>query len=494
MPPSWTALAPGVHVHPDHATLLSLLDRAPFRRAHLIAWILASGGTFLDGFSVFMLGMAIPLVRQDLALTATDVGLLGSALLAGAIVGASVGGRLADHVGRKPVLIGTMFVAGFAAAAAAAARDAAGLVAALVVLGAGIGMDFPASSSYIAECMPRRDRGRVMVATIAAQAVGMVVASRVASTVFSHTADLGAWRILFFAAAAVGGAFGLARTLLGESPRWLMGVGRNREAVRAIARFVRDGSEGKEALEALAARLADTPVRASRLPSGNRPPGFLALFHRAYLRRTVLSTLPWFFMDVATYGVGLFTAVLLSSLHLGQGTRSLSARLEVLARGSGDLDVFLLLGFLVGMWAVPRFGRIRMQLAGFLGMAFGAGLLLWATAFPPESPVHFALVVAGFVVFNLAMNAGPNSTTYILPAELFPTRLRATGSGFAAAAAKGGATLGVFLIPLVQNAFGLRAVLGLLLAASLLGFGSTWAFRVDDRVRTLEEHQAADLP
>ncbi|MBE3551236.1 MAG: hypothetical protein BLITH_0749 [Brockia lithotrophica] len=120
-PPLWTALAPGVHVHPDHATLLSLLDRALFRRAHLIAWDLASGGTFLDGFSVFMLGMAIPLVRQDLALAATEIGLLGSA----------------------------------------------------------IGMDFPTSSSYIAECMPLRNRARVMVATIAAQAVGMVVAPRV---------------------------------------------------------------------------------------------------------------------------------------------------------------------------------------------------------------------------------------------------------------------------------------------------------------------------
>jgi len=155
--------------------------------------------------------------------------------------------------------------------------------------------------------------------------------------------------------------------------------------------------------------------------------------------------------------------------------------------------VFLLVGFLLGMWAVPRFGRIRMQLVGFLGMALGIGLLLGSTAFPPGSPVHFAFIFGGFLVFNLAMNAGPNSTTYILPAELFPTRLRATGSGFAAAVAKGGATLGVFLIPLLEHSFGLRAVFGLLLAASLLGLGSTWAFRVDDRVRTLE-HQAADLP
>ena len=69
-------LAPGVVVHPDHATLISLLDNAPLRLPHYVAWFLSSGGTLLDGFSVFMLGMAIPLVVAEIAFTTFQLAFL----------------------------------------------------------------------------------------------------------------------------------------------------------------------------------------------------------------------------------------------------------------------------------------------------------------------------------------------------------------------------------------------------------------------------------
>ena len=67
------------------------------------------------------------------------------------------------------------------------------------------------------------------------------------------------------------------------------------------------------------------------------------------------------------------------------------------------------------------------------------------------SGAHLALVFAGFILFNLAMNAGPNATTFTLAPELFPTGIRASASGFAAAAAKVGATLGIFVLPQVKE-------------------------------------------
>jgi MFS transporter, putative metabolite transport protein len=92
------------------------------------------------------------------------------------------------------------------------------------------------------------------------------------------------------------------------------------------------------------------------------------------------------------------------------------------------------------------------------------------------------------------MNMGPNSTTYILPAELFPTQVRATAAGFAAASAKVGATLGVFLLPLLKADLGVPAVLALMAGVCLLGLASTWLFRVEGQGLTLEQHQAPDLP
>jgi predicted MFS family arabinose efflux permease len=117
---------------------------------------------------------------------------------------------------------------------------------------------------------------------------------------------------------------------------------------------------------------------------------------------------------------------------------------------------------------VPRFGRIRMQAIGFAGMAVGM-LVLVAAVGLTNSNLHIPLVFAGFILFNLLMNAGPNSTTFSLAPILFPTQLRGTAGGFAAGAAKLGATLGVFLLPIVKEKFGVPTVLGIVSAVSLLG-------------------------
>src|SRR5207244_7365317 len=115
-----------------------------------------------------------------------------------------------------------------------------------------------------------------------------------------------------------------------------------------------------------------------------------------------------------------------------------------------------------------RFARIRMQACGFASMACAMLLLMIAVRLS-NSSLHIPLVFIGFILFNLLMNAGPNSTTFTLAPILFPTQLRATASGFAASVAKIGATLGVFLLPILKEKFGVPSVLGIVSAVSLLG-------------------------
>ena len=157
----------------------------------------------------------------------------------------------------------------------------------------------------------------------------------------------------------------------------------------------------------------------------------------------------------------------------------LSARDFILVEGSALIDLFLLIGFLLGVWMVPRFGRIRMQAVGFAGMAAGMLVLLAAVGLT-NSNLHISLVFAGFILFNLLMNAGPNSTTFTLAPILFPTQLRGTAGGFAAGIAKLGATLGVFLLPILKEKFGIPSVLGIMSVASLLGLTVTLVLRRED--------------
>jgi len=173
-------------------------------------------------------------------------------------------------------------------------------------------------------------------------------------------------------------------------------------------------------------------------------------------------------MDIATYGIGLFTPAILGAIEIFGRTRGIAAHDFALANGSAIIDLFLLVGFLLGVWMVPRFGRIRMQAVGFAGMAAGMFMLLVAVGLT-NSNLHIPLVFAGFILFNLLMNAGPNSTTFTLAPILFPTQLRGTAGGFAAGVAKLGATLGVFLLPIVKEKFGVPSVLGIISAVSLLG-------------------------
>jgi len=477
-------------IAPDHQQMTDLLDKAPMRLPHYLAWILASGGTLLDGLSVFLLGMALPLLQHCMVLSALEMGLLGAALVLGAVFGAAIGGRLADRFGRKTIFLLDMLLLALAAGSSALVWDPWSLVVAQLLVGVGIGMDFPVSGSYIAECMPHKQRSRLLVATIAFQAVGLVLGSLLAVALLHLLPDLRAWRSFFAAEMGVGLLFLLGRLGLPESPRWLMGQGRNREAIEMLGRFV---PSDRRQLDEMAARLGNTIHYVSKLPPEMLRRPYSSLFHRAYLRSTLLSSVPWFLMDIATYGIGLFTAVLLADMHFENPRLPLIARLSQLAGGTGLIDLFLLFGFLLGLWTVSRFGRIPMQILGFGGMALGMMILWCSTQLPADSHVLVPMIFLGFILFNLFMNMGPNSTTFILPTELYPTQLRATGAGFAAAVAKVGATTGVLILPLVQHTMGVSTVLLLMTFVSVLGLLATWAFGIGGlRMLTLEEHQTSE--
>ncbi len=457
---------------PQRLTLL--LDESPLKPIQRWLWVLSTGGTLLDGFVIFALGVAMPLIIAEFHIESEVVGLIGAALVLGAVFGAGFGGPVADRLGRKRLMLADMVIIGIGAATSALANGPTTLFIGQFLVGVGVGIDFPVSSTYISEVSPKRSRSRMMVATIACQSVGMLLAAAMTLLLLKNVGGVQNWRLFLATEGIIALLFFLLRLSEPDSPHWLITRGKFAEAAQEFIRIMPEQREAVLQLTSSAGErsLADSVVQA-------KAPGLAVLFSRPYRARTVLVAVPWFLMDIATYGVGLFTPIILGAIDISGRTGGLITHDLAAARGSAAIDLFLLFGFLLGIWAVPRFGRIRMQAIGFGCMAGGMLILMTAVQLS-NSSLHIPLVFAGFILFNLLMNAGPNATTFTLAPILFPTQLRATASGFAAGVAKIGAAFGVFVLPILKGKFGVPAVLGMVAAVSVLGLIVTLVFGRED--------------
>jgi MFS family permease len=462
-----------VEVTPSQRLTL-LLDESPLKPIQRWLWALSTGGTLLDGFAIFALGVAMPLIIAEFHITPQAVGLICAALVLGAVFGAGIGGPVADRLGRKRLMLADMITIGVGAAISALANGPTMLLVGQLFVGVGVGIDFPVSGTYISEVLPKRSRSRMMVATIACQSVGMLLAAAITLLLLKNVENAQNWRLFLATESILALLFFFLRLSEPDSPHWLMVRGKLAEAAHA---FIRIMPEQREAVLHFTSDARDKSPANSAAPA--EAPRLGILFSRPYRARTVLVAVPWFLMDIATYGVGLFTPIILGAIDIsGQGGGLISRDLANV-RGSAAIDLFLFFGFLLGIWAVPRFGRIRMQAIGFGSMAFGMLILMTAVRLS-NSNWHIPLVFAGFILFNLLMNAGPNATTFTLAPILFPTQLRATASGFAAGVAKIGATLGVFVLPILKGKFGVPAVLGMVAVVSVMGLIVTLIFGRED--------------
>ena len=447
-----------------------LLDDAPFTPLHRRVWLLSSMGIMLDGFDFFIMGVAIPLIRQEWAPPAWQIGLVGSAAIVGAIVGAVTLGTLADSIGRRRAFridLG-MFVA--FALASALAPGVWWLIAFRFLLGVGIGADYPISSAYVAEVSPRRDRTRLLIGAFSFQAVGQLLGVLVGLALLSAIGESWAWRPMLAFGVVPAALIVVLRRQVPESPKWLADHGREEEAATVLSELLR------------------RPVAAAELTprhheGGGPPPQQVRwrhLFSPELRRTTAFVSVPWFLMDVATYGVGVFTPTILAVLIVttsGSATPSYIDDAVTATLGAAFVDVFLVVGFVLALVLVVRVGMLRLQLLGFVVMAGGLSTLALASALPGGGEAHLPVVFLGFAAFNLFMNMGPNATTFAMPAEVFHTRYRAAGSGLAAAAGKAGAALGTLLLPIGQATIGLAPTLTVVAGGCAVAAAVTFGLR-----------------
>jgi len=218
--------------------LTLLLDGSPLNGIQRWLWVLSTGGTLLDGFAIFVLGVAMPLIIAEFRFQPDEVGLIGASLVLGAVFGAGFGGLIADHLGRKPLMLADMIIICAGAVASALANGPAMLFIGQFLVGIGIGIDFPVSSSYVSEVLPKRSRARLIVATIACQSLGMLLAAAITLVLLKTVDSMQNWQLFLASEGVIAFLFFLLRLSAQDSPNWLMARGRFAEAVRAFIRLM----------------------------------------------------------------------------------------------------------------------------------------------------------------------------------------------------------------------------------------------------------------
>lgn len=423
----------------ENLTRTERLDRLPVNREHGRLLVGSGIGWALDAMDVGLISFVMAALAKQWQLSNETLSLIGSIGFVGMALGASLGGLLADKLGRRNVFALTLLVYGLATGASALVTTVGALIALRFVVGLGLGAELPVASTLVSEYSPRAVRGRLVVALESFWALGWIMAALVGYFIIPGS-DAG-WRWAL--------AVGIVPTLyalvvrwgLPESVRFLEKQGRFAEAEDAVRRF-----EAASGIPAPEHPITQPPANSS--PDAPRAPGESIWSPR--LRRTTAALWAvWFGINLSYYGAFIWLPTLLSG-ELKDLSRSFLYTLII--------TLAQLPGYAAAAYLIEKWGR-RTTLAVFLaGSAVGAGLfgLVGAGILTMQAGQDLLPIITGSILsfFNL----GAWGALYAVSPELYPTGIRGTGAGAAAAFGRVASMIAPLMVPWLLKAGGIGLV------------------------------------
>jgi PHS family inorganic phosphate transporter-like MFS transporter len=436
-------------------------------------------GFFTDAYDLFVIGIVVALLKTQWSLSTGQVSWLNSATLLASAVGALVFGRIADILGRKKIYGYEVLILAIGAIASAFSPNFTWLLVSRIILGIGIGGDYPVSATLMSEYSGKSTRGRMVGLVFANQAAGLIVGPLLAAILLaSGMSDSIIWRLLLGFGAIPGLAVFYMRRKIHETPRFAMAGGATEEAEAAIA---------------AATGAAGTTVGPIGESKARHPQGALEGFRTLARSRRMMIWLigaagAWFLLDFCYYGNTISTPAILTLLN-PHASELHNVLIQLLI-----FVVFALPGYIVAILLLDRTGRKPIQMLGFAMMALAfllIGLIPGATT-----------VAAPFIILYgisyFFTEFGPNMTTFVYPSEIFPVAVRTTASGICAGTGKIGAFAGAFLFPdMLASSMGIRGaeiVSGVVAAAGLLLTVATLPEPRGKSLEQLEEDALAPAP
>lgn len=446
-------------------TAAERLERLPLSGYHRLLLIIIALAFFFDSMDLAMMTFLLGSIKAEFGLTSLQTGFIASASFVGMALGAALSGMLADRFGRRPVFMWSIVVWGAASALCAFAHDATSLTIYRIILGFGMGMEFPIAQALLSEFIPAKYRGRYMALLDGFWPVGFVTAGALSYFLL----PLVGWRNIFLLMAAPAAIVLFIRRYLPESPRWLEQAGMLDES-----RATTDLIEGKVMLS-LGVTTLPQPIRCAE-PAQTRLT-FMRAFHQMwapfYLKRTLMIWGLWFFALLGFYGLASWLSVLLQASGF-EVTQSLYYTVVISLGG--------IPGFICTAWAVEALGRKPTCLITLVG----GGLMAYIYGHVAIAGVSETLLITAGLSMQFFL-FGMFAVLYTWTPELYPTSARATGSGFASAIGRVGSLIGPIATGLVLPVAGQSGVFTL--GALCFGVAAliVLLFGVETRGLTLEE-------
>lgn len=433
------------------------IDDVPVNKFHQLLSIRTGGGWLLDGYVLSIIGVVLMQLAAELNLTNFWQGMIAASALIGIFLGGFLGGCLAGLLGRKKLYFVGPLIFTFASIAQLWVESGVVLFICRFLFGVGVGFEYTAGGSLLAEFLPKKARGPRLAMLTIMWFLGAALAY-IAGNMILASGHENAVRLVLASPAVIGIFLLIIRIGTPESPRWLISKGRTAEAEQIIKKVYGPSFS-----------LANVPAQAPE-----KSMSFTQVLASGYGKRIFFCSMFWACSVIPVFAVYAFAPRVLDALQLkGQWA----------TYGSEIITMMFVIGCVIATYLINTMGRRQMVIQSFLW----SGLALLGLGFFSESSQILILVL--FALYALFIG-GAQVLQLVYPNELFPTEIRAIGVGMGTSFSRIGAAIGTWLVPMSLDSIGIGNTMYVAAGVTFLGLIISLALAPETRSLSLEEATA----